>query len=375
MPTANGFSDMDTPTPPSRANAPFAVAVHRLQRRSADVVMLQLRLPEGSAFTYQAGQFIAIHLPGGASRCYSMARHQEAGEALEFHIRLQPDGVFSQWLLDALNETTSAGNVLSISGPYGDCTWRTPPPVGGFTVMLGSGTGIAPLAALVEEALAKDVFGKIVLYWGGRAADDFYCAAQFEALERCYDNFRFVPVVDGAEPGWHGRRGFVQDCAAADFPDLSQANVYACGSPMMVRSARQTLLAQCRLDPERFYADAFEASLAALAPPAAAPPCAGQLRLADGREQALALTVGVSLMSALQAHGLMQGICGGQKSCGSCRVEIEAPWAALIPPADRAEQRLLAVLSEPRPSDRLACQIVVTPALAGLYAAIPDRPL
>lgn len=376
MPTSNrSFESMDSPTPPSHAVVQRIAAVHNVERLTPDVVVLQLSPPEGTAINYEAGQFIAIHLPGGAIRCYSMARRQKLGTPLEFHIRIQPNGVFSRWLIEALTNSETSDRTLLISGPFGECTWRDQQSAGSMTIMLGSGTGIAPLAALVEEGLAKGSPGPIVLYWGGRQANDFYCASRFETLALHHDNFRFVPVVDTTEPSWRGRRGFVQDCAAADFPSLKTANVYACGSPLMVSSARQTLVTQCGLDPDRFYADAFEPTGSVLDGVSIKPRIRAQLRLADGREEALMLATGVSLMSALRAQGLMQGICGGQKSCGSCRIEIDAIWPTRIPPPDRVEARLLAALNDPLPADRLACQIALTSELEGLRFAIPDRPL
>lgn len=376
MPTPNrSFKSMDSPTTPSHVSEQRTAVVHRVERLTPEVVMLQLRIPEGSGLTYEAGQFLAIHLPGGAIRCYSMARRQKAGTPLEFHIRLQPNGAFSQWLIDALDRSETSGRTLLISGPFGECTWRARESAADTTIMLGSGTGIAPLAALVEEGLAKGTSGPIVLYWGARQANDFYCSNRFESLALHHKNFRFVPVIDSADQGWYGRRGFVQDCAAADFPDLTTANVYACGSPLMVSSARQTLVAKCGLDPAHFYADVFEPSGSVLDEASENPRIRVQLRLASGDQQALTLPTGVSLMSALRAQGLMQGICGGQKSCGSCRIEIDAIWHNRIPPSDRVEARLLAALSDPQPADRLACQIALTSDLDGLHFAISDRPL
>lgn len=239
--------------------------------------------------------------------------------------------------------------------------------------MLGNATGIAPLTALIEEGLAKETPGSITLYWGGRQADDFYCANRFEALALRYQNFRFVPVIHAADQSWRGRRGFVQGCVAADFSSLETANVYACGSPRMVSSARHTLVTKCGLNPDHFYADVFEPSGSVLDAVSEKPRIRAQLRLANGSDQALTLITGVSLMTALRAIGLMQGICGGQKSCGSCRIEVDAMWPNRIPPPDRVEARLLAALSDPRSADRLACQIALTPELDGFHFAVPDR--
>jgi CDP-4-dehydro-6-deoxyglucose reductase len=72
-------------------------------------------------------------------------------------------------------------------------------------------------------------------------------------------NLRYVPVVSDALPedAWSGRTGFVHRAAMADWPDLSAHQVYACGAPIVVDSARRDFVAQCRLDPDEFYADSF----------------------------------------------------------------------------------------------------------------------
>jgi CDP-4-dehydro-6-deoxyglucose reductase len=42
-----------------------------------------------------------------------------------------------------------------------------------------------------------------------------------------------------------------------DFPDLSGYQVYACGVPIMVDSARKDFVEKCRLPEDEFYADSF----------------------------------------------------------------------------------------------------------------------
>lgn len=367
---------MDTFSVPLAAGR-RAMVVDGLTRPAADVAMLRLRPADGRAFPYRAGQFVAIHLPGDISRCYSMATRPAPGAPLVFHIRLQPRGVFSGWLLAALSQPADAlaAQTLTVSGPYGNCTRAEETVPGRQAVLLATGTGIAPLAALVDEALADGDDRPLSLYWGARQPGDFYCRQQFEALAARHPNFRFVPVVDGVAAGWRGRLGRVQDCAAADFPDLSAANVYACGAPAMVRSARHTLTTRCALPDAGFHADAFEPSPAAPAGVAPALRVRAHLRLPGGRQRALTLTAGASLMTSLRELGLIKGICGGHQSCGSCRVEVDPAWQARLPAADRSEARLLAVLDDPVAADRLACQIVVTPELEGLTIAIPDKPL
>jgi CDP-4-dehydro-6-deoxyglucose reductase len=67
--------------------------------------------------------------------------------------------------------------------------------------------------------------------------------------------FKFVPVL--SEEKWQGRTGFVHRAVMEDFPDLSGHQVYACGAPIVVDSARDEFSARCRLPAEEFYADSF----------------------------------------------------------------------------------------------------------------------
>ena len=71
--------------------------------------------------------------------------------------------------------------------------------------------------------------------------------------------FKYVPVISDALPedNWHGRTGFVHRAAMQDFPDLSGHQVYACGVPIMVDSAKRDFIAQCKLPEAEFYADSF----------------------------------------------------------------------------------------------------------------------
>ena len=72
-------------------------------------------------------------------------------------------------------------------------------------------------------------------------------------------HLRYVPVVSDALPedGWSGRTGFVHQAVLDDFADLSGHQVYACGTPIVVESARAAYTAQRGLPPEEFFADAF----------------------------------------------------------------------------------------------------------------------
>ena len=133
-------------------------------------------------------------------------------------------------------------------------------------VLLASGTGFAPIKAIVEQALHDKSERPMTLYWGGRRPKDLYMHALCEEWAREIPHFNYVPVISHAtdDDQWQGRTGFVHKAVMEDLPDLSNYQVYACGAPLMVEAAQSEFSASCKLPEDEFYADAFtsEADLA-----------------------------------------------------------------------------------------------------------------
>jgi CDP-4-dehydro-6-deoxyglucose reductase len=192
-------------------------------------------------------------LRDGSRRSYSMANapHMLAG-GLELHIRHMPGGLFTDQVFGTLKEK----DILRIEGPYGSFFLRedSQKPI----VFLASGTGFAPIKAIIEHMQFKGITRPATLYWGGRRPSDLYMDAWINAQLAVMPNLRYVPVVSDALPedGWTGRTGFVHQAVLQDMPDLSACQVYACGAPIVVDSA-QAAYTQAGLPADEFYADAF----------------------------------------------------------------------------------------------------------------------
>ena len=189
-------------------------------------------------------------LKDGARRSYSMANSPAEEGVIEWHVRRMEGGRFSPHAYDKLK----AGALLRIEGPFGTFVLQQgDAPV----VLLASGTGYAPIAALLKTHGAELARRKAVLYWGGRTWQDLYAVASVEAWEQQYPGIRLVPVLSDADAEWNGRTGLVHAAVLADLPDLSQHEVYACGNPLMIDAARNSFTTQAGLSPGRFFADAF----------------------------------------------------------------------------------------------------------------------
>ena len=126
-------------------------------------------------------------------------------------------------------------------------------------VLLASGTGFAPIKALIEHMQHQGITRPATLYWGGRRPSDLYMADWIEAQLKVMPNLKYVPVISNAaaEDQWTGRTGFVHQAVLEDHPDLSGFQVYACGAPIVVESAQRDYVAKGGLPSEEFYADSF----------------------------------------------------------------------------------------------------------------------
>lgn len=225
--------------------------IDTITRLADNVVEVVVRVPPASKFTYLPGQYLDIIGEAGLRRSYSIANAQRADGKLELQIREVEEGMMSQyWFARAKNN-----DLLRLEGPLGTFSLRDRDATN--IVFLATGTGIAPVKAMLEQLLGnpEQAAGKkIFIYWGGRTPGDIYWNPPLEGLDAS-----FIPVLSRADALWTGRTGYVQAALIDDGVDLTQSVVYACGSEDMIHSARNTLTA-AGLPAKHFYSDAFVSS-------------------------------------------------------------------------------------------------------------------
>ncbi len=238
--------------------------VASLTRVAPDVTVMRLQLPASERLQYLPGQYVEIIMKDGRRRSYSMAGAPETADQLELHIRHTPGGAFSDHVFGAGATQMKERDILRFEGPFGTFFLREDSAKA--IVFVASGTGFAPIKAIIEHAVLKAVDRPMTLYWGGRRPHDLYLDEIARAWESALPSFRYVPVISDAldEDRWTGRSGFVHRAVMEDFADLSAHQVYACGAPVMVDAARRDLIGACGLPEDEFFADAFttEADLA-----------------------------------------------------------------------------------------------------------------
>jgi len=239
----NAISDIPVKTMPCR--------VHRMHRPAPDVMVLSLKLPTNERLQFMAGQYIDILLKDQKPRSFSLANAPHDDEFLELHIRNIAGGAFTQHVFETMKER----DILRFKGPLGTFFLRedSTKPI----ILVASGTGFAPIKAMIEHALHIGVKRPIHFYWGARKLADLYMLDKARLWES--RGIKFTPVLSEALPedAWQGRTGFVHRAVLDDYSDLADHEVYVCGAPVVVEAAQRDFTTQRNLPNDAFFSDAF----------------------------------------------------------------------------------------------------------------------
>lgn len=227
--------------------------IDRMERLTDDVMAVFLRLPAVETLPFRAGQYVDIILSEGRRRSFSIASAPADGPLIELHVRRASSSGFTGQLFDSMR----AGTLLRIEGPLGQFWFRgeSPRPA----LMVGGGTGYAPLRAMLRQLLAHGERRPITLFWGGRASADLYEDVWLTNVATVRPTFRYRPVLSESDAGTSGPvlTGLVHEAVLQEFPDLSGHDVYASGPPAMIQAIRDVFPAH-GLPREQLFFDSFD---------------------------------------------------------------------------------------------------------------------
>ena len=191
--------------------------VEKMELLTHDVMKLQLKLPETERLQFMAGQYIEILLKDCKRRAFSIANAPHDDAYIELHIRHVPDGHFGDFVFDGLKEKT----LFRIEGPLGSYFLReeSDRPI----ILMGGGTGFAPLKGMLEHAFYINFDRPIHLFCGVRAKSDLYMDDMVKAWLKRHKNLKYTPVLSDPDDAddWQGEVGFVHESVVRHYPDLS----------------------------------------------------------------------------------------------------------------------------------------------------------
>jgi ferredoxin-NADP reductase/ferredoxin len=235
---------------PNGAGA-FQQATIVLTEPLADTVQRVVLRPE-TPLRYRAGQFVNLRRPDGLIRSYSLASLPGPVPELEIHVQRLEGGAVSDWICDTLKP----GSTVEIGAPMGTCFYlpaREPQNM----LLIGTGTGLAPLFGIARDALLAGHQGDIHFYHGSRTREGLYFHHPLRDMHAAHGNFHYHPCVSGRDVPDDCIAGRADDIALHDSGDLAGWRVFLCGLPEMVHATRkQAYLKGASL--ADIHADAFE---------------------------------------------------------------------------------------------------------------------
>lgn len=237
-------SEDDTVQQPRRLTG-IVTSLHDLTH---DIKRVRVTAQDNSPLLFTAGQYAQVSFDGVPARGYSMA-NGHGDDGLEFHIRRVPGGVTSQHVHGMLK----SGDEVTLDFPLGSSYLRQHH--SGPILCIAGGSGLAPIKAIAEAALALGMKQPIHVYFGARAERDLYLVEHFQALAQAHPNLSFTPVLSEAQSTQY-RTGFVTQVVGTDFSDLDGWKVYVAGPPLMVDAAMAVTFAR-GLRAKDMHADVF----------------------------------------------------------------------------------------------------------------------
>lgn len=213
------------------------------------VAIIKLQVADTHKFSFLPGQFIDVRFDG-KSRSYSIANYNSIANIVELHVKYRSNGAFAQFVANVLQ----VNDRLKFKGPLGwfkVSSWIKP------MILVCTGTGFAPIKAIIEQWLAMDKPNQIYLYWGNSTLEDFYLLD----LVKSWCNYLKVSLClsQMVVPGYFS--GYVTDCLQADFSDLSSYDLYACGSVEMIEDVYHSTTTKLQLPTTSFFSDGFTPTL------------------------------------------------------------------------------------------------------------------
>jgi NAD(P)H-flavin reductase len=203
-------------------------------------------------FDFVAGQFITIKVKEGLVRSYSIAGRVKNNQ-FGLMVDIKPGGEGSIFF-----KNLEVGDEVSYVGPAGAFTLKEDDGAS-EVVFMGTGSGITPLKAMIEQALyVRPINKKMTLYFGLRYKDDLFWNDYFDSMAARFENFTFKLCLSKPEEGWQGASGHITDLLFNDYSDdTSTLGAYLCGNGKMIEEAKEYLMSkgtpENRIYHEKFF--------------------------------------------------------------------------------------------------------------------------
>jgi propane monooxygenase reductase subunit len=234
----------------------YQTVVSEMETLTHDIRRIVLKLVEPDKIVFHAGQFMDVYIPGtDVYRSYSMGNPPNQSDRLEFMIKTFKGARFST----VLDEQLKVGDAIEVRGPFGNCIRREENQ--GDIFLIGGGSGMAPLWAILNDIVEKGVQRNVTLFYGARTKRDLFYLDKFAEIAKRNPGFRFIPALSEPLPddNWNGETGFITKVVESYLDPVSAAKdleVFLCGPAPMI-DATIPLLKVNGVSVDRIFFDKF----------------------------------------------------------------------------------------------------------------------
>lgn len=195
-------------------------SIYSLKKLNHNVLQVKLAVKDLAPWT--PGRYLNLVNSHGLIRSYSIANTPMQDGFIELHIKLYENGLMSRWF----QEEAKKNEHISIRGPLGKCFYFNPKKLSYNILLAGTGTGLAPLIAIVRDALRQEHSGEITLLHGGLTHQDLYYIRELTELTTLYPHFHYESCILNNDSGPSESIENKTLCHINDSKDLT---VFICG--------------------------------------------------------------------------------------------------------------------------------------------------
>ncbi|HHF7374949.1 FAD-binding oxidoreductase [Legionella bozemanae] len=185
--------------------------------------VMQIKLGVDNLQSWIPGQYLSLINPEGTIRSYSIANIPMQEGFIELHVKIYPGGSMGQWLMKGTTKYTE----VKLRGPFGRCFYHNPEQLAFDMLLAGTGTGLAPLIAIIKSALSQNHQGQLSLVHGGLTEEDIYYREELEMLATAFPSFVYDPCV--LQSQGHYPEASVEKRALIHLNHPKATRVYVCG--------------------------------------------------------------------------------------------------------------------------------------------------
>lgn len=231
----------------------YKARVEEITDLTYDIKLIRFKLMDPDTMFFKPGQYAQLRVPGiGVIRAYSIASDRKDQHHIELIIREVPKGQATSFVHKAMEE----GDNIFLTGPYGDFFLQEDSDKD--IVCIAGGSGKAPIRSILFALKDQGMKRKVKYFFGARSKRDLYMTEEFEALEKEFPNFEYIPALSDPvdEDKWEGEVGLITDVLDRNVDDLSKHEAYLCGSPGMIKACIN-VLEKHDIKDENVYFDNF----------------------------------------------------------------------------------------------------------------------